>query len=104
LRYYQGDNNSNVQTLYDILMTYCMYNFDLGMLFHFICLIIIYLFTGYVQGMSDFLSPILVVMDNEVDAFWCFVALMKKLVNCFCFLKIFSFLLSILLLFIFAAW
>lgn len=28
--YYKGDNNPNISMLYDILMTYCMYNFDLG--------------------------------------------------------------------------
>ena len=43
-------------------MTYVMYNFDLG----------------YVQGMSDLLSPILYVMKNEVDAFWCFVGFMDR--------------------------
>jgi hypothetical protein len=51
--------------LSDILMTYVMYNFDLG----------------YVQGMSDLLSPILCVMTNEVDAFWCFVGFMDKVVT-----------------------
>lgn len=54
--FYFGENNPNIQILQDILMTYCMHNFDLG----------------YVQGMSDLLSPILVVMENETDAFWCF--------------------------------
>lgn len=62
--YYAGDNNPNLQTLYEILMTYVMYNFDLG----------------YVQGMSDLLSPILHLLDNEVDAFWCFVGFMDKVV------------------------
>lgn len=46
-------------------MTYVMYNFDLG----------------YVQGMSDLLSPILCLMDSEVDAFWCFVGFMNKVVS-----------------------
>lgn len=54
-----------MEQLYDILMTYIMYNFDLG----------------YVQGMSDLLSPILFLMDNEVDAFWCFVGFMDKVVS-----------------------
>ena len=36
--------------------------------------------TGYVQGMSDLLSPILYVMNNEVDAFWCFVGFMDRVV------------------------
>ncbi|XP_064489969.1 TBC1 domain family member 15-like isoform X2 [Ornithodoros turicata] len=60
--FYEGENNKNVEMLYDILMTYCMYNFDLG----------------YVQGMSDLLSPILIVMENEADAFWCFVGFIKR--------------------------
>ncbi|XP_063990184.1 TBC1 domain family member 15 isoform X1 [Diachasmimorpha longicaudata] len=60
--YYSGDNNAHLGQLYDILMTYVMYNFDLG----------------YVQGMSDLLSPILCLMDNEVDAFWSFVGFMEK--------------------------
>ncbi|KAG7213329.1 hypothetical protein KM043_002626 [Ampulex compressa] len=60
--YYSGDNNPHLAQLYDILMTYVMYNFDLG----------------YVQGMSDLLSPILCLMDSEVDTFWCFVGFMDK--------------------------
>ncbi|XP_046419372.1 TBC1 domain family member 15 isoform X1 [Neodiprion fabricii] len=60
--YYHGDNNDHLVQLYDILMTYVMYNFDLG----------------YVQGMSDLLSPILCLMDSEVEAFWCFVGFMNK--------------------------
>jgi hypothetical protein len=31
------------------------------------------------QGMSDLLSPILFVMEDESEAFWCFVALMERL-------------------------
>lgn len=62
LPFFEGDNNANLALLQDILMTYVMYNFDLG----------------YVQGMSDLLSPILILMSNEVDAFWCFVGLMER--------------------------
>jgi len=60
--FFEGDDNPNISVLYDVLMTYCMYNFDLG----------------YVQGMSDLLSPILVTMENEVDAFWCLVGYMNR--------------------------
>ena len=48
--FYSGEDNPNVALLQDILMTYVMYNFDLG----------------YVQGMSDLLSPLLFIMKNEV--------------------------------------
>ncbi|KAL1506574.1 hypothetical protein ABEB36_005908 [Hypothenemus hampei] len=67
LDFYAGDNNQNLQKLNDILMTYVMYNFDLG----------------YVQGMSDLLSPILMLIGNEPDAFWCFVGFMNKLISNF---------------------
>lgn len=44
-------------------------------------LILVLLDLGYVQGMSDLLAPVLYIMDNEVDAFWCFVGMMKKVVS-----------------------
>ncbi|CAI5440754.1 unnamed protein product [Caenorhabditis angaria] len=59
--FFQGDDNENLKLLHNVLMTYVMYNFDLG----------------YVQGMSDFASPLLFVMKDEVDTFWCFVGLMN---------------------------
>ena len=31
--------------------------------------------------MSDLLAPILFILDNEVDSFWCFVAYMKRVVS-----------------------
>ncbi|CAK9298354.1 unnamed protein product [Gordionus sp. m RMFG-2023] len=65
--YFYGNRNPHLTMQYDILMTYTMYNFDIG----------------YVQGMSDLLTPILVVMDDEVDAFWCFVYYMERLQNNF---------------------
>ncbi|PSR84525.1 TBC1 domain family member 15 like [Actinidia chinensis var. chinensis] len=63
LSFYDGDDNSNVNLLRDILLTYSFYNFDLG----------------YCQGMSDLLSPILFIMRDESESFWCFVALMERL-------------------------
>ncbi|MBA0672471.1 hypothetical protein Goklo_023857 [Gossypium klotzschianum] len=63
LSFYDGDDNPNVNLLRDILLTYSFYNFDLG----------------YCQGMSDLLSPILFVMEDESESFWCFVALMECL-------------------------
>ncbi|KAJ9163073.1 hypothetical protein P3X46_022786 [Hevea brasiliensis] len=63
LSFYDGDDNPNVNVLGDILLTYSFYNFDLG----------------YCQGMSDLLSPIFFVMEDESESFWCFVALMERL-------------------------
>ncbi|KDP30256.1 hypothetical protein JCGZ_17038 [Jatropha curcas] len=63
LPFYDGDDNPNVNVLRDILLTYSFYNFDLG----------------YCQGTSDLLSPILFVMEDESESFWCFVALMERL-------------------------
>ncbi|XP_039014783.1 TBC1 domain family member 17-like isoform X2 [Hibiscus syriacus] len=63
LSFYDGDDNANVRLLRDILLTYSFYNFDLG----------------YCQGMNDLLSPILFVMEDESESFWCFVALMERL-------------------------
>ncbi|XP_049868307.1 TBC1 domain family member 15 isoform X4 [Pectinophora gossypiella] len=65
--FYAGDNNPNLVVLQDILMTYVMYNFDLG----------------YVQGMSDILAPLLLLLGNEVDSFWCFVGFMDKIASNF---------------------
>ena len=31
--------------------------------------------------MSDLLSPLLYVMENEVDAFWCFASYMDQMVR-----------------------
>lgn len=61
--YYAGDENPHVTILRDILITYSFYNFDLG----------------YCQGMSDFLSPILYVIEDESESFWCFSSLMEHL-------------------------
>ncbi|KAH1105554.1 hypothetical protein J1N35_009322 [Gossypium stocksii] len=63
LPFYDGNDNPNVNLLRDILLTYSFYNFELG----------------YCQGMSDLLSPILFVMEDESESFWCFVALMECL-------------------------
>ncbi|ORX40833.1 rab-GTPase-TBC domain-containing protein [Kockovaella imperatae] len=56
--------NPHVAALRTILMTYHSYHPDLG----------------YVQGMSDLLSPIYVVLEaNEADAFWGLVGVMKMM-------------------------
>jgi len=61
--FFEGDDNDNLVMMKDILITYNLYNFDLG----------------YVQGMSDLISMIMVIMENEVDSFWSFAGFMNKI-------------------------
>ncbi|XP_002124184.2 TBC1 domain family member 16-like [Ciona intestinalis] len=59
--YYQGEGNPNLDVLQRILFNYSVYSK-----------------TGYTQGMSDLLSPLLIELANESDTFWCFVGLMQR--------------------------
>ncbi|KAJ0110589.1 hypothetical protein Patl1_01743 [Pistacia atlantica] len=34
---------------------------------------------GYVQGMNDIASPMIILLENEADAFWCFEHAMRRL-------------------------
>eukprot|EP01018_Ginkgo_biloba_P034957 Gb_35832 [translate_table: standard] len=34
--------------------------------------------TGYCQGMSDLLSPFIVLYEDDADAFWCFESLLRR--------------------------
>lgn len=67
IEFFAGEQNPNIALLQDILMTYVMYNFDLG----------------YVQGMGDLLAHILAVVQNEADSFWCFVGFMDSVFSNF---------------------
>uniref|UniRef100_A0AC35TZJ2 Rab-GAP TBC domain-containing protein n=1 Tax=Rhabditophanes sp. KR3021 TaxID=114890 RepID=A0AC35TZJ2_9BILA len=60
--FFSQKNVDHLQVMNDILTTYVMYNFDLG----------------YVQGMSDYLATLMIVTNDEVDTFWCFVGLMER--------------------------
>lgn len=48
--------SDNLLSLRNVLLSYTVYNFELG----------------YVQGMNDLLAPILVLMQNDADSFFCF--------------------------------
>lgn len=39
---------------------------------------------GYTQGMSDLLAPILAAVQDESEAFWCFVGLMQRTIFVTC--------------------
>ncbi|QSL65991.1 hypothetical protein MERGE_003128 [Pneumocystis wakefieldiae] len=57
------ETNCHLETMTNILLTYNEYNKDLG----------------YVQGMCDLLSPLYIVIENEILSFWAFVNFMKRM-------------------------
>lgn len=59
--YFAGDDNPNVAVMRNILLNYATYNHEVG----------------YNQGMSDLLASVLAIVQDEVDAFWCFVGLIE---------------------------
>lgn len=65
--FFAGDDNPNLQSLRNILLAYAAYDPEVG----------------YIQGMNDLLAPILYVMRNELAAYSCFEAYMKRMRNNF---------------------
>ncbi|XP_010276132.1 PREDICTED: TBC1 domain family member 17-like, partial [Nelumbo nucifera] len=57
------EKQENLSKLWDILAVYAWLDKDVG----------------YCQGMSDLCSPMIILLENEADAFWCFERLMRKL-------------------------
>lgn len=55
--------NEHLQNLREILITYNEYNHNLG----------------YVQGMTDLLSPIYYIFQDNALSFWCFVKFMERM-------------------------
>jgi len=64
---YSG-TNAHLEMLKDMLMTYNMYDTKK---------------VGYVQGMSDLLSVVYAIMQDDSDAFWCFCGFMDRMVSDF---------------------
>jgi hypothetical protein len=56
--------NANLEILKELLVTYNMHNTELG----------------YVQGMSDLLSPLFAVIEDVPLVFWAFVGFMERMV------------------------
>ncbi|XP_004487596.1 rab GTPase-activating protein 22-like [Cicer arietinum] len=57
------EKQENLSKLWDILAVYAWIDKEVG----------------YAQGMSDLCSPMIILLDNEADAFWCFERLMRRL-------------------------
>ncbi|XP_043691718.1 rab GTPase-activating protein 22-like isoform X2 [Telopea speciosissima] len=56
-------NDSNLAKLWDVLCVYAWIDTDIG----------------YCQGMNDLCSPMVILLQNEADAFWCFEHLMRRM-------------------------
>ncbi|KAL6505237.1 hypothetical protein OROGR_025054 [Orobanche gracilis] len=61
LVYYE--NETNQAKLWDVLAVYAWVDKDIG----------------YVQGMNDICSPMVILFAHEADAFWCFERVMRRL-------------------------
>lgn len=57
------EKQENLSKLWDILSVYAWIDTDVG----------------YCQGMSDLCSPMIILLQDEADAFWCFERLMRRL-------------------------
>ncbi|KAK2984812.1 hypothetical protein RJ640_004637, partial [Escallonia rubra] len=57
------EKKENLSKLWDILAVYAWFDADVG----------------YCQGMSDLCSPMIILLEDEADAFWCFERLMRRL-------------------------
>ncbi|PKA52612.1 hypothetical protein AXF42_Ash001593 [Apostasia shenzhenica] len=57
------EKKENLAKLWDILAVYAWIDKDVG----------------YCQGMSDLCSPMIILLQDEADAFWCFERLMRRL-------------------------
>ena len=63
LRFYSGNSNKNIESLFNILLTYSLLNYGKIL---------------YSQEMSDLLSPLLYVLRDEALSYLCFCSLMKR--------------------------
>ncbi|XP_034691927.1 GTPase-activating protein GYP7 isoform X3 [Vitis riparia] len=57
------ENEANQAKLWDVLAVYAWMDNDIG----------------YCQGMNDICSPMVILIENEADAFWCFERAMRRL-------------------------
>ncbi|XP_010545201.1 PREDICTED: TBC1 domain family member 15 [Tarenaya hassleriana] len=57
------EKKENLSKLWDILSVYAWIDTDVG----------------YCQGMSDLCSPMIILLEDEADSFWCFERLMRRL-------------------------
>ncbi|KAK0581343.1 hypothetical protein LWI29_012601 [Acer saccharum] len=57
------ENEANQSKLWDVLSIYSWVDNDIG----------------YVQGMNDICSPMVILQENEADAFWCYEHAMRRL-------------------------
>eukprot|EP00045_Choanoeca_perplexa_P006271 m.53368 g.53368 ORF g.53368 m.53368 type:complete len:532 (-) comp13554_c0_seq1:73-1668(-) len=64
---YEDEDGPGLTAVHDVLMTYVVYNFDLG----------------YVQGMNDLVAGLYYVLHDEAETFWCFCHWMEEQASLF---------------------
>ncbi|KAI4349374.1 hypothetical protein L6164_009966 [Bauhinia variegata] len=57
------ENEANQAKLWDVLSVYAWLEAEIG----------------YVQGMNDICSPMVILLENEADSFWCFERAMRRM-------------------------
>ncbi|AES60914.1 Rab-GTPase-TBC domain protein [Medicago truncatula] len=60
-----NENEANQANLWDVLSVYGWLDNDIG----------------YVQGMNDICSPLVILIENEANCFWCFDRAMRRMVS-----------------------
>ena len=89
LPFYSGDGNTNVNIMYNVLTTYALNHPMVGYCqvrntFNLLkTRVAENIFSVSIQGMSDLLSPLLVVMRDEGQAYLSFCALMSRMAGNF---------------------
>jgi hypothetical protein len=69
---FEEEHSEAAVKLHNILLTYAFYNFDLGACLSRLSAVVSSdSCAGYCQGMADLLAPILCMVEDEVDTFWC---------------------------------
>lgn len=81
----QAPTNEHIERLASILLTYNLYEKELGEYIDTCSSTTANqadVYEGYVQGMSDLCAPVYVVMDGDEElTFWCFVEIMDRMVR-----------------------
>lgn len=84
------ENEANLAKLWNVIAVYAWVDNDIGYVqgrqLYYICPIspknvLLQISLLFSTGMSDICSPMVILLENEADAFWCFERSMRRLVG-----------------------